>query len=227
MYAQQDGHSFETDPGNNCNAGDEENYLLVRRADKRSSKRRLSLAQTVKKLEQDGTSSTILHYTRAENYRVTHSQDVKKLVDIDAEYAYDVRSIAHNLGDGMKELRKSSGNTASGADEAGPSQSQLPAPPGNPQTTRQAFPLRHRRGLSLRGTGSVRSAANTMEQLWKTRRLQQATAGQLRDFLTDHSISVVGNKPLLLAKAAAKLQDLHGDGNFCSRMRLASSKPCS
>jgi hypothetical protein len=177
------------------------------------------LAQTLKKLEEDGTSSTILHYTRADNFRVTHSWDVKKLIDVDPDYAHDVRSMAHNLGDGMKELRKSTCNTASGAEQAGPSLSQAPSPPGNPGSTEQSTPLRRRCGLSLRGIGSDRSAADTMERLWRTRRLQQATVAQLRDFLMDHNISVVGTKPLLLDKAAAKLQDLHGDGRYIFLMR--------
>ena len=48
-------------------------------------------------------------------------------------------------------------------------------------------------------------------------RLFQATAAQLKDFLADHSLSTLGSKELLLRKAAAKLQELHGDGGLCTR----------
>lgn len=79
------------------------------------------------------------------------------------------------------------------------------------------------RGLRLQGTLSAQAAAETLEARWKAMRLFTANTTQLKDFLADHGLSTLGYKDLLLKKAAAKLQELHGHGELRSCASLTWS----
>ncbi len=184
------------------------------------------MVSTIQKLQEDGTSTCVLHYTRADNHRVSQAKDIHLYSSTAQQYGSDVYHMSMSLGADMKKWRAGSTANLPAASSlprqssAEPATAEYPtaengAGPSGAQHDEAGLSAEHRlRGLRLHGIHSTQAAADTLEARWRAMRLFTATTTQLRDFLGDHGLSTLGNKELLLKKAAAKLQALRGVGEL-------------